>query len=88
MVGCARSCWSFGTTGTLEGQYFLQTGKLVQLSQQELVDCSWTFGNDACDGGEDFRAYQCTCFGPLRCADFFAFHTLDSLVEAHVVLMY
>ena len=22
------------------------------------MDCSWGFGNNACDGGEDFRVYQ------------------------------
>uniref|UniRef100_T1INL7 Peptidase C1A papain C-terminal domain-containing protein n=1 Tax=Strigamia maritima TaxID=126957 RepID=T1INL7_STRMM len=57
------SCWSFGTTGTIEGAYFVhlliqQTGHLVRLSQQALIDCSWKFGNNGCDGGEDFRAYQ------------------------------
>jgi len=52
------SCWSFGTVGTLEGTLFLNTGKLERLSQQALVDCSWGFGNNGCDGGEDFRAYQ------------------------------
>lgn len=44
--------------GTLEGALFLKTGKLVRLSQQALVDCSWGFGNNGCDGGEDFRVYQ------------------------------
>lgn len=53
------SCWSFGTVGAVEGALFLHNGNhLVRLSQQALVDCSWGFGNNGCDGGEDFRAYQ------------------------------
>ncbi|XP_014483749.1 PREDICTED: digestive cysteine proteinase 1 [Dinoponera quadriceps] len=52
------SCWSFGTTGAVEGAYFMKYNKLISLSQQALIDCSWGFGNNGCDGGEDFRAYQ------------------------------
>lgn len=52
------SCWSFGTTGTIEGAYFVKYGHLVYLSQQALIDCSWGFGNNGCDGGEDAQAYQ------------------------------
>ena len=37
---------------------FLQTKNLVRLSQQNLMDCSWGFGNNGCDGGEEFRSYQ------------------------------
>ncbi|XP_076276388.1 C1 family peptidase 26-29-p isoform X3 [Lasioglossum baleicum] len=52
------SCWSFGTTGAVEGAYYMKYGKLARLSQQALIDCSWGYGNNGCDGGEDFRSYQ------------------------------
>lgn len=45
--------------GAIEGAYFLKNGgNLVRLSQQALIDCSWGYGNNGCDGGEDFRVYQ------------------------------
>ena len=28
------------------------------MSEQALVDCSWGYGNNGCDGGESERAYQ------------------------------
>jgi len=52
------SCWSFGACGAIEGAYFLKYDKLVRFSQQNLMDCSWGFGNNACDGGEEWRSYE------------------------------
>jgi len=56
--GDCGSCWAFSATGAIECNYAIQHDQLNSLSEQQLVDCSTSYGNYGCDGGWWYNAFD------------------------------
>ncbi|CAI9547258.1 unnamed protein product, partial [Staurois parvus] len=67
--GLCGSCWAFATVGMLETQNCLKSGELVELSEQQFVDCDSS--NEGCCGGIPAKALDyITHHGLMRAKDY------------------
>jgi len=76
------SCWAFSTTGALEGAWAIATGKLVPLSEQQLVDCAKKFGNNGCNGGLMDNGFKYEQQAPVCTEESYPYKALDSTCKA------
>lgn len=80
------SCYAFSVATSIEAQVFRRTGRVVQLSAQQIVDCSAAMGNSGCSGGSlrtTLRYLQSTR-GLMRAVDYpyeseVTFHLLSKI---------
>jgi len=76
------SCWAFSSTGALEGAWQIATGKLVSLSEQQLVDCAkFRYGNMGCSGGLQPRAFQYMEDNAMCSEDDYAYTATSSIFK-------
>jgi C1A family cysteine protease len=59
--GQCGSCWTFSSTGALEGAHQIATGTLLSFSEQQIVDCanlSHGYLSFGCNGGNQSVAFK------------------------------
>jgi len=52
------SCWAFASTAPLEDAVYQLTGQHYNFSEQQLVDCAGSYGNNGCNGGLMSNSYE------------------------------
>lgn len=49
--GYCGACWAFSAIGAIESANIIKHNRNITFSEQELIDCSRSYGNNGCGGG-------------------------------------
>lgn len=79
--GPCGSCWAFSATGALEGVAKLAGGVSYTFSEQQLVDCSWTYLNKGCNGGLMNNAFRYVIDHGITTEDQYPYHAVDQICK-------
>lgn len=75
--GQCGSCWSFSSTGAMEGANQIATGRLVSLAEQQLVDCDTRDGNQGCGGGWPYLSFTYASNNGVCTESSYPYHARD-----------
>ena len=51
-------CWAFSSAEAVESVWAINNKQLYNLSEQELIDCTTSYGNNGCEGGSMLYGFQ------------------------------
>ncbi|CAN7114687.1 unnamed protein product [Brassica rapa subsp. narinosa] len=55
---CLEGSWAFSATGAVESAYHIKHGTGIELSEQQPIDCSSSFGSAGCIDGHPYQAFD------------------------------
>lgn len=74
--GQCGSCWAFSSIGAIESLYAITNNTLLDLSEQQLVDCS--LKNNGCNGGDIDAAFNFAINTPIYLDSDYPYTAIDN----------
>lgn len=72
----------------MEAGYFFNHGNLIELSEQQLVDCSRSYGNGGCNGGNQINSYKYAEHTSIETESDYPYTARDGTCHSHVGAAY